>query len=54
MIAMTATVAAWPGFRPDQIVLAGDSAGGYLSLALAERLRSTKARNPRPSSACHR
>ncbi|BBZ30011.1 esterase [Mycolicibacterium madagascariense] len=27
------------GYEPDQIVLAGDSAGGYLSLALAERLR---------------
>lgn len=26
------------GYEPDQIVLAGDSAGGYLSLALAERL----------------
>jgi acetyl esterase/lipase len=26
------------GYQPDQIVLAGDSAGGYLSLALAERL----------------
>ncbi|MCV7395016.1 alpha/beta hydrolase [Mycobacterium paraseoulense] len=26
------------GYRPDQIVLAGDSAGGYLALALAERL----------------
>ena len=26
------------GYRPEQIVLAGDSAGGYLSLALAERL----------------
>jgi acetyl esterase/lipase len=26
------------GYRPDQIALAGDSAGGYLSLALAERL----------------
>ncbi|MGO9354402.1 MAG: alpha/beta hydrolase fold domain-containing protein [Mycobacterium sp.] len=26
------------GYGPDQIVLAGDSAGGYLSLALAERL----------------
>jgi acetyl esterase/lipase len=25
-------------YRPDQIVLAGDSVGGYLSLALAERL----------------
>ncbi|WP_286275296.1 alpha/beta hydrolase fold domain-containing protein [Mycobacterium antarcticum] len=27
------------GYQPDQIVLAGDSAGGYLSLALAERLQ---------------
>lgn len=27
------------GYRPEQIVLAGDSAGGYLSLALAQRLR---------------
>jgi acetyl esterase/lipase len=26
------------GYRPDQIVVAGDSVGGYLSLALAERL----------------
>jgi acetyl esterase/lipase len=26
------------GYRPDQVVLAGDSAGCYLSLALAERL----------------
>jgi acetyl esterase/lipase len=26
------------GYEPDQIVLAGDSAGGYLALALAERL----------------
>ena len=26
------------GYRPDQIVLAGDSVGGYLSLVLAERL----------------
>jgi acetyl esterase/lipase len=26
------------GYQPDQIVLAGDSAGGYLALALAERL----------------
>ena len=26
------------GYAPDQIVLAGDSAGGYLSLALAQRL----------------
>lgn len=28
------------GYEPDQIVLAGDSAGGYLSLALAERLQA--------------
>ncbi len=28
------------GYRPEQIVLAGDSAGGYLTLALAERLVS--------------
>jgi acetyl esterase/lipase len=27
------------GYDPDQIVLAGDSAGGYLALALAERLQ---------------
>lgn len=27
------------GYRPDQIVLVGDSAGGYLGLTLAERLR---------------
>lgn len=26
------------GYQPDQIVLAGDSAGGYLGLALAQRL----------------
>ncbi len=25
------------GYEPEQIVLAGDSAGGYLSIALAER-----------------
>ena len=28
------------GYEPDQIVLAGDSAGGYLSMALAQRLQS--------------
>ncbi|MCG5430883.1 alpha/beta hydrolase [Mycobacterium sp. MYCO198283] len=28
------------GYEPDQIVLAGDSAGGYLGLALAERLNA--------------
>ena len=27
------------GYEPEQIVLAGDSAGGYLALALAERLQ---------------
>jgi acetyl esterase/lipase len=27
------------GYQPEQIVLAGDSAGGYLSLALAQRLQ---------------
>lgn len=27
------------GYEPDQIVLAGDSAGGYLALSLAERLQ---------------
>lgn len=27
------------GYRPEQIVLAGDSAGGYLALALAQRLQ---------------
>jgi acetyl esterase/lipase len=28
------------GYDPDQIVLAGDSAGGYLALALAEKLQA--------------
>jgi acetyl esterase/lipase len=28
------------GYSPDQIVLAGDSAGGYLALALAQRLQA--------------
>ncbi|EJZ12090.1 alpha/beta hydrolase fold domain-containing protein [Mycolicibacterium vaccae] len=28
------------GYEPDQIVLAGDSAGGYLALSLAERLQA--------------
>jgi acetyl esterase/lipase len=28
------------GFEPDQIVLAGDSAGGYLALTLAQRLQA--------------
>ena len=26
------------GYEPDQIVLGGDSAGGYLALSLAQRL----------------
>jgi acetyl esterase/lipase len=28
------------GYQPDQIVLAGDSAGGYLAMALAQRLQA--------------
>ena len=28
------------GYAPEQIVLAGDSAGGYLALALAQRLQA--------------
>ena len=28
------------GYEPDQIVLAGDSAGGYLAMALAQRLQA--------------
>lgn len=31
------------GYAPDQIVLAGDSAGGYLALALAQRLQAQAA-----------
>jgi acetyl esterase/lipase len=30
------------GYEPDQIVLAGDSAGGYLGLALAQRLEEAR------------
>lgn len=30
------------GYEPDQIVLAGDSAGGYLALALAQRLQQKR------------
>ncbi len=39
------------GYDPEQIVLAGDSAGGYLSLALAERLQRkvSRVKRPRPS-----
>ncbi|CAM4447403.1 Carboxylesterase LipF [Mycobacterium basiliense] len=35
------------GFNPDQIVLAGDSAGGYLALTLAQRLQR---QNERPAA----
>ena len=38
--ATTPTVAALRGYEPDQIVLAGDSAGGYLALTLAQRLQA--------------
>jgi acetyl esterase/lipase len=34
------------GYDPDQIVLAGDSAGGYLALALAERLQREDEERP--------
>jgi acetyl esterase/lipase len=34
------------GYDPDQIVLAGDSAGGYLALALAERLQAEGSEEP--------
>ena len=34
------------GYDPEQIVLAGDSAGGYLALAFAERLHG-RANSPR-------
>jgi acetyl esterase/lipase len=34
------------GYDPDQIVLAGDSAGGYLALALAERLLAEGSEEP--------
>lgn len=34
------------GYDPEQIVLAGDSAGGYLALALAERLQREGERAP--------
>jgi acetyl esterase/lipase len=30
------------GYQPDQIVIAGDSAGGYLALALAQRLQQAQ------------
>jgi acetyl esterase/lipase len=34
------------GYRPDQIVLAGDSAGGYLAMSLAQRLQREDAEVP--------
>lgn len=34
------------GYEPEQIVLAGDSAGGYLALALAQRLRQHEGEEP--------
>lgn len=41
------------GYQPDQIVLAGDSAGGYLALALAQRLLEC-GEQPQPWWPCHR
>lgn len=38
------------GYEPDQIVLAGDSAGGYLSLALAQRLLAEGADGYQPET----
>ncbi|MGE2689658.1 alpha/beta hydrolase [Mycolicibacterium pulveris] len=38
------------GYEPDQIVLAGDSAGGYLALALAERLQEEGPRGEVPAA----
>lgn len=38
------------GYGPDQIVLAGDSAGGYLSLALAERLLEDEGEDEVPAA----
>lgn len=38
------------GYEPDQIVLAGDSAGGYLALALAERLQREGLRGEVPAA----
>ena len=42
------------GYEPDQIVVAGISAGGYLALALAQRLQAEGRRPPRwwPSRRC--
>jgi acetyl esterase/lipase len=38
------------GYDPDQIVLAGDSAGGYLALALAEKLLAEGLRGEAPAA----
>ncbi|HKV21874.1 MAG TPA: alpha/beta hydrolase, partial [Mycobacterium sp.] len=38
------------GYDPDQIVLAGDSAGGYLALALAEKLQQEGLANESPAA----
>jgi acetyl esterase/lipase len=38
------------GYDPDQIVLAGDSAGGYLALALAERLQREGLKDETPAA----
>ncbi|WP_128110848.1 alpha/beta hydrolase [Mycolicibacterium elephantis] len=38
------------GYEPDQIVLAGDSAGGYLALTLAERLQEEGPRGEVPAA----
>ncbi|MEB3021234.1 alpha/beta hydrolase [[Mycobacterium] crassicus] len=38
------------GYAPDQIVLAGDSAGGYLSLALAQRLMEESGDDETPAA----
>jgi acetyl esterase/lipase len=38
------------GYDPDQVVLAGDSAGGYLALALAEKLQQEGLANESPAA----
>ena len=38
------------GYEPDQIVLAGDSAGGYLALALAEKLQQESLAGESPAA----
>ena len=41
------------GYEPDQIVLAGDSAGGYLAMSLAQRLQAEGETLPRWSRSLH-